>query len=122
MPAFGHPAHEDAAGSQRRGHIVERLENLGLGEVLEQVGGGDRRVVRRMRGEDGAEVSLADSGHACRVGECHLLRADIYAFRLPQPDELTAPAAKVNDGSGPRRRQQGTDATLETIPVASLLP
>jgi len=28
------PAHEDAAEGQRRGHVIERLENLGLGEVL----------------------------------------------------------------------------------------
>jgi hypothetical protein len=30
------PAHQDATGRERR--VIERLENLGLGEVLEQVG------------------------------------------------------------------------------------
>ena len=67
-----------------------------------------------MRGENGAEVPLADPGHPCRAGQCRLLRADIDAFRveavrLQQPDELAAPAAKVDDGSGRGRRQQGTD-------------
>jgi hypothetical protein len=28
------PAYEDTTGSQRCGHVVESLENLGLGEVL----------------------------------------------------------------------------------------
>ncbi len=51
-----------------------------------------------------------------RAGEFRLLRADIDALsvkavRLQQPDQLAAPAAKVDDGSGQGRRQQGTDIT-----------
>ena len=51
-----------------------------------------------MRGENSAEVSLADTGHACRAGQCRLFRTDIDTFRvkavrLQQPDELVAPAA-----------------------------
>jgi hypothetical protein len=64
----------------------------------------------RLRGQDGAEVPLADPGHAGRVGECGLLRADIDALRvkavcLQQPDEFAAPAAKVDDRSCRGRRQ-----------------
>ena len=70
----------------------------------------------RLRGQDAAEVPLADPGHASRAGERSLLRADIDALRvkavcLQQPDEVTAPAAKVDDRSGRARRQQGTDVT-----------
>jgi hypothetical protein len=69
-----------------------------------------------MRGENSAEVPLADPGHPGRAGECRLLRTDIDALRVKavrvqQPDELTAPAAKIDDGSGRGRRQQGTDVT-----------
>src|ERR1700688_1083915 len=69
-----------------------------------------------MRGEDGAEVPLADPGHACCAGECRLFRTDVYALRvkavrLHHPDELAAPAAKIDDGPGRGRRQQGTDVT-----------
>ena len=69
-----------------------------------------------MRGEDGAEISLADPGHARRAGECRLLRTDVYALRvkavqLQQPDELAAPAANVDDGPGCRRRQHRADVT-----------
>jgi len=93
---------------------VTDVSSSGLGEVLEQVGRGDRRIVTRMRGKDGAEVSLTDPGHACRAGQGHLLRTDIdalrvKAIRLQQPDELTPPAANIDDGSGCGRRQQGTD-------------
>jgi len=107
-------AYEDATGCQRCGHVVERPENLGLGKVLEQVGGRDRRVVSRLRGEDGSEISLTDPGHACRMGQCHLFRTDVYALRvkavrLQQPDELTPSTAKVDHGSGRGCRQQRAD-------------
>jgi len=69
-----------------------------------------------MLGENGAEVPLADPGHACRAGECRLLWTDVYAFRvkavrLKQPDEFAASAANVDDGTGHGRRKQGTDVT-----------
>ena len=110
------PGHEDAARRQRRGHVIERPENLGLGEVLQQVGGRDRRVMSRTCGEDGAEVPLPDPGHARGAGERRLFRADVYALRveavyLQQPDELAAAAAKVDDGAGRGRWQQRTDIT-----------
>jgi hypothetical protein len=46
----------------------------------------------------------------------HLVRTDVYAFRvkavqLHQPDQGAVPAAKVDDGSGCGRWQQGPDVT-----------
>jgi hypothetical protein len=37
----------------------------------------------------------------------------VKAVRLQQPDELAAPAATIDDGSGRRPRQQGTDLASE---------
>ena len=106
------PAHENATGRQRCGYVIEGLENLPLGAVLEQVGGRDRRVVTRMPGEDSAEVSLTDPGYACGMGEGRLLWTDIDALcvktiRLQQPDELAPPAAYIDDGADRGRRQRG---------------
>jgi hypothetical protein len=74
--------------------------------------------VSRLLGQHGAEVPLADPGHAGRAGEGRLLRTDIDALCvkticLQQPDELAAPAAKVDDRSGLGRRQKGTNVTSE---------
>jgi hypothetical protein len=108
------PTHENAAGCQGRSHLVERLQDLGLVEVLEQVGGRDRRIVSRTRGESGAEVPLVDPSNPCCVRECRLLWTEIYAFRvvsvcLQQSDKLALPAAKVDYGSSCRRRKEGAD-------------
>src|SRR5487761_1071561 len=69
-----------------------------------------------MRGENDAEVRLADLGHACRAGQCRLLRTDVYALgvkavRPQQPDEIAASAAEVDGGACRGRWQQGTDVT-----------
>lgn len=111
------PAHEDAE-RPRRGHIVELPESPGPGEVFKRVGGRAWRVVRRMHSEDCAKVPVADLGPACRVGKCPLLRAYVYVLSVKavcrqQPDEATARAAIINDGSGLRRQQQGMDVTSE---------
>ena len=56
---------------------------------------------------------MPDPRYACRAGECRLLRTDIDVLRvearLKQPDELTAPAAQVDGGSGRGPRQQRID-------------
>jgi len=70
-----------------------------------------------MGDENGAEIPLADPVHTRGAGERHLLRTDIYAFRfkavrLQQSDELVTSTAKIDDGSGRRPRQQGTDVAL----------
>jgi hypothetical protein len=69
-----------------------------------------------MRGAAGAEVSLTDTGHAFCVDVCRFYRTDadtlrIKAVRLQQPNQLTAPAPKIDDAPGYGRRQQGTDVT-----------
>jgi hypothetical protein len=100
------PAYQDATGCECR--VIERLENLGLGEVFEQVGVRDRRVASPMRGDDGTEVPVPDLGYASYAsyaGEYPMFRTDTDALGvkivgLHQLDELAVPAAKTDDGPG----------------------
>ena len=60
---------------------------------------------------------MSDPSRACCAGVRRLYRTDVYALHvkaihLHQPDEVAAPAAKVDDGSGRGWRQHGTAVAL----------